>query len=109
MLRGIGVSQVITANPFDGKAAREAVSHMLPLSGVRAIIFEAPCIAVSKPKEPMAVGDGCVGCKACINKLGCPAISMKGKKAYIDPSLCTGCGICREVCPVGAIGEVHHG
>ena len=46
----------------------------------------------------------CVGCKACM-KLGCPAISVMGGKVQIDSTLCTGCGLCRQLCRKGALGE----
>ena len=46
----------------------------------------------------------CVGCKACM-KLGCPAISVMGGKVQIDNTLCTGCGLCRQLCRKGALGE----
>jgi indolepyruvate ferredoxin oxidoreductase alpha subunit len=42
-------------------------------------------------------------CDACIKLLGCPAILKKGDKAVIDAVLCTGCGICTQVCPYKAI------
>ena len=47
----------------------------------------------------------CVGCKQCIRELGCPAISLKGQKAYIEPDLCFGCTICAQICKPGAIRE----
>jgi len=28
------------------------------------------------------------------------------KKAWIDPSLCVGCGVCAEICPYKAIVKV---
>ena len=46
----------------------------------------------------------CVGCKACM-KLGCPAISVMGGKVQIDNTLCTGCGLCCQLCRKGALGE----
>lgn len=52
------------------------------------------------------VSDGCDGCGVCAEKT-CPfnAISMdeRQKKAVVDLSKCMGCGICEDVCPVGAI------
>lgn len=46
----------------------------------------------------------CIGCKLCVKE--CPvegAIKMVGKKAQIDNDICTRCGKCFDVCPVGAI------
>ena len=36
-------------------------------------------------------------------KIGCPAISIKDGKAVIDATLCTGCGVCSQLCKVDAI------
>ena len=70
----------------------------------KAIIYKSPCIAVTKPQGTMAIGEKCVRCKKCITALGCPAIYRDGEAVKIDASLCTGCGLCAQVCPVGAIG-----
>ncbi|MDD4797733.1 MAG: 4Fe-4S binding protein, partial [Eubacteriales bacterium] len=72
-------------------------------TGVQALIFRAPCICVAPPEPPWGVGDGCVGCKKCIRELGCPAIVFADGKAAIEPSLCYGCGLCAQICPVWAI------
>jgi len=47
--------------------------------------------------------DKCIGCKACM-KIGCPAISIVGGKAKVDATLCVGCGVCEQLCKVGALG-----
>ena len=117
ILTAIGVSPVITVDPFDQKAAVEAVKTASESKGVSAIIFKAPCISIAAKvgcKLPGArtVDTGkCIGCRKCINELGCPALSVslteneKGKKLVeIDKSLCTGCGLCSQVCPTKAIG-----
>ena len=121
ILQAIGVSPVITVNPFDQKAAVEAVKTASEAPGVSAIIFKAPCIAIAqkvgweKPHALTVDSAKCIGCRKCINELGCPALSVtavpepvegpanKKRLVEIDKSLCTGCGLCSQVCPVQAI------
>ena len=116
ILEGIGVSPIIQVNPFDQKAAVEAVQKASEAPGVSAIIFKAPCIAIAqkvgweKPHALTVDSEKCIGCRKCINELGCPALSVstttnaKGKQLVeIDKSLCTGCSLCSQVCPTGAI------
>ena len=92
-------------NPLDLGAAKLAVTRAAQEKGVSAIIFRSPCIAVVKPARPLVVdAEKCVGCKICINKLGCPALVMEGGKAKVEPGLCTGCTLCSQVCPKKAIG-----
>ena len=45
----------------------------------------------------------CIGCKSCM-RIGCPAVSIIDGKVKIDNTLCTGCGICSQLCKVKAIG-----
>ena len=47
--------------------------------------------------------DTCIGCKSCM-RIGCPAISIVDGKAKIDTTLCTGCGVCAQLCKPGALG-----
>ena len=116
ILNAIGVKPVITVNPFDQKAAVEAVQKASETPGVSAIIFKAPCIAIAQKvgwEKPHALSVDtakCIGCRKCINELGCPALSVsltkneKGKQLVeIEKSLCTGCSLCSQVCPVKAI------
>ena len=112
ILIAIGVSPVITVDPFDQKAAVDAVKTASESKGVSAIIFKAPCISIAakvgcKLPGPRTVDtEKCIGCRKCINELGCPALSVslsEKKLVEIDKSLCTGCGLCSQVCPTGAI------
>lgn len=106
ILRGIGVSFVETVNPFDQAKAVKTIQQAADETGVRAIIFKAPCIALEKPKAAYEVDiDKCRSCRKCINEIGCPAISMKDGRAYIDRSLCYGCSLCEQVCPFEAIAQ----
>ncbi|WP_040198258.1 indolepyruvate ferredoxin oxidoreductase subunit alpha [Candidatus Soleaferrea massiliensis] len=109
VLEAIGVKSVVTVDPLDLEKAVDAVKTAAELKGVSAVIFKSPCIAVTKPAPLYHVDEEkCIGCKKCIRELGCPAIVYKGNKAYIEPSLCYGCSICSQVCPVGAIGGAQH-
>ena len=106
VLEGIGLKKIITVNPFDQTKAIEAVRECADIPGVKAIIFKAPCIALFKPAERAYISEKCVQCKKCIREIGCPAIIITDGKVAVDNALCTGCGLCSQVCPVKAIGGV---
>ena len=105
VLQAIGVEHVETVDPFEHEKAVEAVKKAAEKSGVKAVIFKAPCIAVSKPDNPLAVNERCVKCKRCINEIGCPALVYTDDGVRIEQGLCTGCTLCAQLCPVDAIGR----
>lgn len=109
ILTAIGVTSVETVDPLDLEASVAAVQKAADLSGVKAIIFKSPCIAVVKPEKPCFIEETkCINCKKCIRELGCPAIVMQDGKVTIEPSMCTGCGLCSQVCPTAAIKGGQH-
>ena len=59
--------------------------------------------AMEERRCPKAQTGRCVGCKPCMN-IGCPAISVVDKKVVIDNTLCTGCGVCQQLCKFDALG-----
>ncbi len=105
ILRAIGIKTVETLNPLDLEESVEAIKRIADEPGLKAIIFKSPCIVKFKPKSGKAKVDSekCIGCKRCINELGCPGLILDGKKAAIDTSQCTGCTLCEQICPVNAI------
>ncbi len=106
VLRGIGLTSIQKVNPLDHKAAVAAVKRAAAEQGVRAILFEAPCIALFRPEAALRVDrDKCIGCQKCFSRLGCPALSMQDGKAEIDKSLCNGCTLCSQICPMHCIGK----
>lgn len=108
-LEAIGVKYIRRANPFNQQEAIEVVTDVADKKGVRAILFEAPCIAISKPQKTMKITqDKCKKCKVCVKELGCPAIVVDAGGITIDTKLCTGCGICKSVCKFDAIGGVEN-
>lgn len=104
ILEGIGLEKIITVDPLDLNASIEAVKECADSKGVKAIIFKSPCIAISKPTDKCQISDKCVNCKKCIREIGCPALITVDGKVTIDKNLCTGCGLCGQICPVNAIG-----
>ena len=104
LCHAIGIDRVRVVDPYDLKACETAVLEELAADEPSVIISRRPCMLLKyvKPQPPVKVSeDKCVGCKMCM-KLGCPAISMKGKKAHVDPTQCVGCGVCTQLCKIGA-------
>ncbi|MBQ5988880.1 MAG: indolepyruvate ferredoxin oxidoreductase subunit alpha [Oscillospiraceae bacterium] len=106
ILEGIGLKKIITVDPLDLEASVAAVKECADTPGVKAIIFKSPCIALFRPTKRAVISDKCIQCKKCIREIGCPAIVIEDGKVAIDKSLCTGCGLCGQICPVNAIGGV---
>lgn len=109
VLIALGVGMVKKVNPLDYEKSVTTVKEVAEFNGVSAIIFESPCIAVIKPKTSLVIdNDKCIGCNKCIKELGCPAMSvnMTTKKVQIESSMCYGCTLCSNICPVNAIGGV---
>ncbi|MBQ3842917.1 MAG: indolepyruvate ferredoxin oxidoreductase subunit alpha [Ruminiclostridium sp.] len=110
VLHGIGVKTVETVDPLDLKNAVETVKRVAAEKGVKAIIFRSPCAVIIKPKKPAVIDAGkCTGCKRCIKALGCPGIVLRDGRPAIENSLCTGCGLCSQVCAFGAINTAKEG
>ena len=108
LCRAMGIRRVTVVDPYDLDACDRAVKEELATPEPSVIISRRPCALLKYVKhKPALVVDQekCVGCRACM-KLGCPAISIRGKKAMIDATQCVGCGVCSKLCRPGALGEV---
>ncbi len=105
VLRGIGLTTVETIDPLEHELAVQTVQRVAAEPGVKAIIFKSPCVVLARPQAHSCVdANKCVGCQRCVRELGCPALVPADGKVRIDQSLCTGCTLCEQVCPFGAIG-----
>ncbi|MCR5129168.1 MAG: 4Fe-4S dicluster domain-containing protein [Lachnospiraceae bacterium] len=60
------------------------------------------------PISSYLVTDNCRSCmgKACYNSCQFGAISVNGRRAYIDPMKCKECGKCAAACPYSAIAHL---
>ena len=83
--------------------------HGIGVKTVEAIIFKSPCAVLIKSGKPAEIEESkCIQCKKCIRTLGCPGIILQDGKVRIEQALCTGCGLCAQVCPTQAIGGACH-
>ena len=104
LCRAMGFKRVRVVDPYNLKECDQAVKEELSADEPSVIISRRPCALLKyvKHKPPLVVNkDKCIGCKSCM-KIGCPAISMKDGKAHVDFTQCVGCGVCEQLCPVGA-------
>ena len=107
VLEGIGVKNTVTVDALDLNACVDAVLKLSAMKGVKAIIFKSPCAAIIKSFRKCRISeDRCVNCRTCINEIGCPALVLDGDMVRIDSGLCTGCGLCSQICSVDAIETV---
>ena len=105
LCRAVGIRRVRVVDPYDLAQCDAAIKEETAVDEPSVIISRRPCALLKyvKHKKPIiADPNKCVGCKACM-KIGCPAISIVDKKAKIDNTLCTGCGVCAQLCKLDAL------
>jgi indolepyruvate ferredoxin oxidoreductase alpha subunit len=103
-VRGLGVTEVRTVNPFNQKKTVAALEELKAMTGVRVLIAKEPCPLftrrVYKKVAPQVayVAESCTGRFDCLEKLACPAMYKDGNKAAVNPILCNGCMLCLQIC-----------
>ena len=117
LVRSIGVKHVRTVDPFDLKELEKILKEETQREEPSVIITKRECVLLDKKNilPPYFINENCTSCGMCM-KLGCPAIEKRedgmvsGAPAEvsfggvkINETLCTGCGLCAEVCRFGAI------
>lgn len=102
---GVSREHIRAVDPNDLKALEAVIREETSAPCASVIICRRPCALLKSVKRnpPIQVNaEKCVGCKSCM-KIGCPCISIVDKKAVIDQSMCTGCGLCSQMCKLGAL------
>jgi len=111
--KAIGV-EVRVRDPFEVDQAIEDLYDMLQDDGAKVMVFRRRCYLVEfkeKGKKKVfvdsekCIGDDCGCARFCSRVFNCPGIiwDPEAKKAIIDDVVCTGCGVCATLCPMGAI------
>lgn len=107
LCKAMGFKHVRVVEPNDLAETDKVLKEELERDEASVIISRHPCALLKtvKHKAPLCVDrDKCLSCKACM-RIGCPAISMHDNKAEVDKTLCVGCGVCTQLCKVGAFCE----
>jgi indolepyruvate ferredoxin oxidoreductase alpha subunit len=115
LVKACGVKDIRVIDPYKLGEMTKAVKEADAIArsedgGVCVIISRHPCLMTAgvlkgQIRYSIVITDDCVNCGICHEKFECPAIGPDpgSEKARIDPSLCSGCGVCVDVCPKQAI------
>ncbi|MBO7405594.1 MAG: indolepyruvate ferredoxin oxidoreductase subunit alpha [Clostridia bacterium] len=102
---GVAREHIRAVDPNDLDELEKIVKEEVAAPCPSVVICRRPCALLKSVKKnpPIQVdAEKCVGCRNCM-KIGCPCISVTGKKATIDQSMCVGCGLCEQMCRFGAL------
>jgi indolepyruvate ferredoxin oxidoreductase alpha subunit len=104
----LGVEHFFIIDPFDLETSTAAIQRALTLPGVKVVLSRQECAIQAQRRDLRAgqiqlIADNCTLCKRCITVTGCPAIELGEQSIVVDAALCYGCGLCADVCNLGAI------
>jgi len=109
-------ARVEIADPFDLETTRKTLNHLMEYKeGAKVLVLRQACALSPERRgrknfevyvdEAVCLGENC-GCdRLCTRIFGCPGIVWDAEKkvSRIDEIICTGCGVCADICPAGAI------
>ena len=112
-VRGLGMDEVYSIDPFDEEATLQALKKAKRGAGTNVVVCHAPCVvnerrmSKGQARPPFTINrDRCNACSACVRLLGCPGILVVDGQYAIDADLCNGCGLCVRVCNNDAIEQL---
>jgi indolepyruvate ferredoxin oxidoreductase alpha subunit len=115
LCRSLGI-QVEVADPFDLQDITRKLLDMMQDDGpVRVLISRRKCALVRAREEKAAykvwvdsekcLGESCGCARLCTRVFQCPGLvwDAESETAKIDEVICSGCGVCADICPASAI------
>ncbi len=104
--RAMGIKNVVEVNAFDLKELERIIKEEVAKDEISVIITKSPCVLLDKKRvytPYVCDSEKCKKCGMCM-KPGCPAMTKKEDGTIlIDDTMCTGCGLCEQLCKFGAI------
>jgi indolepyruvate ferredoxin oxidoreductase alpha subunit len=106
---------VETVDPYDLGKTTEAILRNLESPGLKVLILKQVCALVRakqgsppsivKVNQQKCIGDSCGCSRFCTRVFKCPGLmwDSEAATARIDEAICTGCGVCVQICPENAI------
>jgi len=107
---------VVVTDAYDIKGTTEKLLDLLREDGKpRVLISRRECALIRAKREKAlykvrvaeeaCIGEGC-GCdRYCVRVFRCPGLiwDRESRRARVDEAICSGCGVCVDVCPQAAI------
>ncbi len=111
--KACGVDLVREVDASDLGATIDVLKEARGFDGPSLIVTRYPCILLRDRErrergervKRYEVTDLCDNCYLCTDRFACPAL-IKDGGVRVDGRLCTGCGVCAQICPKNAIVEV---
>jgi len=107
--------ETVVCDPHRLDDTVENLCRLMRGKGTKVLILRKPCALMNyrlgqrlfEVDAEKCLGDDCGCARFCSRVFACPAIFFAevNGKAYINDTLCTGCGACVTFCPRGAIYE----
>ncbi len=105
LAEAFGYTRIKVVDPFNVEECERVIKEEISVEEPSLIIARRPCVLLKGVKYDFDVTidkDKCKNCKMCM-KIGCPAISLVDGKPQINKTLCTNCGLCKNICKFDAI------
>ena len=103
IIPALGVKNFLEMDPFDLSASSATLQNAIRLPGVKVVLARGECAIQSMRRDgPDAklrlIEEKCNLCGLCVLRTACPALVMGTDTLEIDQGLCSGCGLCVQIC-----------